>query len=107
MSVSRKNNAAANSLRGDVAEVCVNSSPAGYSAGWTGRCPFGSTGAVPVHNSSRTMFISRGASIPSRTVFGPMRTIVIVTLSPTRIFSPGFRDSTNIPHSPFQWSKLP
>ncbi len=50
----------------------------------------------PEHSSSRTMFMSRGASIPSRTVFGPIRTIVMATLSPMRIRSPGFLDSTSI-----------
>lgn len=48
------------------------------------------------HSSSRTIFMSRGASIPNRTVFGPIRTIVIATLSPIRIRSPGFLDSTSI-----------
>jgi hypothetical protein len=42
------------------------------------------------------MFISSGASMPIRTEFGPMRTMVIVMLSPIRIRSLIFRDSTNI-----------
>jgi hypothetical protein len=42
------------------------------------------------------MFISKGASIPIRTEFGPMRTTVIVMLSPIKIRSLIFRDSTSI-----------
>ena len=41
-----------------------------------------------------------GASIPILTVLGPIRTIVTVTLSPIKIFSPGFRESTNISSTP-------
>src|SRR5580700_8882081 len=45
------------------------------------------------------MFRSRGASIPRRTLLGPIRTIVTVTLSPILIFSPVLRDRTSIAFS--------
>ncbi len=51
---------------------------------------------VGTHNSSRTIFRLRGASIPSRTLLGPTRTIVTVTFSPIRIRSPSFLDNTSI-----------
>lgn len=55
------------------------------------------------------MFISRGASIPTRTLLGPIRTKVTTTSSPTRIRSPAFRDSTSMISCSltFLFSKLP
>jgi len=47
-------------------------------------------------NSSRTMFIVLGASMPMRTELGPIRTIVIAMSSPIRILSLVFLDSTNM-----------
>ncbi len=42
------------------------------------------------------MFVVRGASIPTRTEFGPIRTTVMATSSPIRIRSPVFLDKTSI-----------
>lgn len=52
----------------------------------------------PTQSSSRTMFNSFGASIPNFTALGPIRTMVTVTLSPMRILSPGFLESTSMVH---------
>src|SRR5215831_11360434 len=48
------------------------------------------------HSSSRTMFRCPGASIPIRTLLGPIRMTVIFTSFPTRIRSPGFLDNTSM-----------
>src|SRR5437773_4203162 len=42
------------------------------------------------------MFKCPGASIPIRTLLGPMRITVILTSLPTRIRSPGFLDKTSM-----------
>src|SRR5262249_32905659 len=47
-------------------------------------------------SSSRTMFRCPGASIPIRTLLGPIRMTVIFTSVPTRIRSPGFLDNTSM-----------
>ncbi len=62
--------------------------------------------ALGRHNSSRTMFMSRGASIPTRTALGPMRTIVMAISSPIKMRSPGFLESTNIARSPLLTTQM-
>ena len=49
-----------------------------------------------LQSSSRTIFVERGASIPTRTAFGPILTTVTATSSPMRIRSPVLRESTSI-----------